>query len=97
MDLHMLRHSNTVLYNSKSKVDTFAQIGTLTTEKVAAGCPRIGVNKCLYLCTDTWASAILLKYACKQACAPQADCNVHLQCSITNQHKSYTASYAISW
>ncbi len=43
------------------------------------------------------APCILLRYACKQACAPQADCNVHLQYSTTNQHKSCTASYAIRW
>ena len=67
MDLQMPRHSNTILHNSKSKVDTFAQIETFTREKVATGCPEIGVNKCFYISTDTWASAMYPAQVCLQA------------------------------
>lgn len=59
----MLSHSDTVLHNSKSKVHMFAEIGTLTTEKVAAG---IDINKCLYVSTDTWASAMYPARVCMQ-------------------------------
>ena len=80
-DLQMLRHSQTILQNSKSKVDMLT-LDTLTREQKATGCPEVASNCCsaeLY----GQASCVLLRYKCKQAFAPPADCNA--DCNAVSQ------------